>query len=161
MYPDFDQPFRLDCYASKHTIGSVSSQREWNHERVVTYASKSLNASKRNWIMYDRERWAILGAIRCFHPYLAGRKFTVVTDHKPLVGSANNDPGMDPTRRRARWAIELSTYDFDLLHRDGSKNTNADALIRVPVTTVNTVQFNSSTTPTLYNSKGGLSRRRK
>lgn len=139
VYPDFNQPFRLDCDASKHAIGAVLSQGEGNHEHVVAYASKSLNASQRNWITYDREWWAILWAIRHFRPYLAGRKFTVVTDHKPLVGSANIDPGTDPTGRRARWAIEMSTYDFDLVNRDGSKHTNADALSRVPVATVNTV----------------------
>ena len=30
-------------------------------------------------------------------------------------------------------------YDFYLIHQDGSKHTNADALNRVPVATVNTV----------------------
>ena len=41
---------------------------------------------------------------------------------------------------RARWAIELSTYDFVIVHRDGSKHMNADALSRVPAETVNNVQ---------------------
>ncbi|PFX34578.1 Transposon Tf2-8 polyprotein [Stylophora pistillata] len=68
------------------------------------------------------------------------RHFPVVTDHKPLVGSRNIDPGSDPTGRRARWAIELSTYDFVIVHRDGSEYKNADALSRVPAETVNNVR---------------------
>lgn len=82
---------------------------EWNHEHVVAYASKSLSAFQRQLIACDREWWAILWTIRHFRPYLGGRKFTIVTDHKPLVGSPNIDPGSYPTGRRARWAIELST----------------------------------------------------
>ena len=49
----------------------------------------------------------------------------MVTDQKPLVGSRNIDPGSDPTGRRARWAIGLSTYDFVSVHCDGSKHMNA------------------------------------
>ena len=62
-----------------------------------------------------------------------------MTDHKPLVGSTNIDPASDPTGCRARWAIELSIYDFDIVHRDGSKHTNADALSRSPAETVNNI----------------------
>ena len=72
--------------------------------------------------------------------YLAGRHFTVVTDHKPLVGSRNIDPESDPTGRRAGWAIELSTSTYLIVHRDGSKHTNADALSRAPAGTVKNVQ---------------------
>ena len=77
VYPDFDQPFRLDCDASNHAIGAVLSQGEWNHEHVVAYVSKSLNVSQRNWITYDRKWWAILRVVRHFRPYLAGRKISL------------------------------------------------------------------------------------
>ena len=90
---------------------------------------------------YDRERWAIVWSVRHFRPYLAGRHFTVVTDHKPFVGSTNIDPASDPTGRRARWAIELSTYDFDIVHRDGSKHTNEDASSRSPDETMNNIHI--------------------
>lgn len=64
----------------------------------------------------------------------------MVTDHKLLVGSRNIDAGSDPTGRRARWAIELSTYDFVIMHRDGSEHINADTLSCVPAETVNSVR---------------------
>ena len=121
VYPQFDKHFRLDYDASKFAIGAVLSQGEWDKECVVAYASKSLSSSQRNWVTYDREWWAIVWSVRHFRPYLAGRHFTIVTDHKPLVGSTNIDPASDPTGRRARWAIELSTYDFDIVHCGGSK----------------------------------------
>lgn len=106
------------------------SQGDWNKERVIACASKSFSVSQRNWVTYDREWWAIIWSIRHFRGYLAGRRFTVVTNHKPLIGSRNIDPGSDPAGRRARWANELSS----------SKHTNADALSRLPVETVHNVQ---------------------
>lgn len=36
----------------------------------------------------------------------------------------------EPTGRLARWAILLQQYDFDIVHRSGSSNGNADALSR-------------------------------
>ena len=107
VYPQFDDSFRLDCDASSYGIGAVLSQGDWNEKRVIAYASKSLSASQRNWVTYDREWWAIVWSIRHFRPYLAGRHFTVVTDHKSLVGSKNIDPGSDPTGRRANLSIGL------------------------------------------------------
>ena len=35
----------------------------------------------------------------------------------------------------------MPTYDFDIVHRDGSRHTNADALSRSPAETVNNIQI--------------------
>ena len=63
----------------------------------------------------------------------------MVTDHKHLVGSRNIDPGSDPIGRTVRWVIELSTYDFAIERRDGSKHIEprTDALSCVPAERVN------------------------
>ena len=63
VYPQFDDSFRLDCDASNYAIGAVFSQGDWNEESVIAYASKSLRASQRNWVTYDREWWAIIWSI--------------------------------------------------------------------------------------------------
>ena len=36
-----------------------------------------------------------------------------------------------PTGRRARWVMELQQYDFEVIHRSGKENKNADALSRL------------------------------
>ena len=65
-----------------------------------------------------------------FRPYLYGRKFTLVTDHKPLVWFQNNK---DPCSRLSRWRLKLAEYDFDVVYKAGKMNVNADALSRNPI----------------------------
>ncbi|GBB98573.1 hypothetical protein RclHR1_32680001 [Rhizophagus clarus] len=36
-----------------------------------------------------------------------------------------------PKRRRARWVIELQQYDFEIIHRSGKENKNANVLLRL------------------------------
>ncbi|GBG75223.1 hypothetical protein CBR_g19859 [Chara braunii] len=54
-------------------------------ESVVEYASKSVLACKRNYAAPTGECYAALWGISHFRAYLYGRKFTLVTDHEPLL----------------------------------------------------------------------------
>ncbi|CAB0033550.1 unnamed protein product [Trichogramma brassicae] len=65
-----------------------------------------------------------------FRPYLYGRKFTIVTDHKPLVWLHNLK---NPTSRLARWKEKLRDYDYEIIPKPGRVNANTDALSRNPV----------------------------
>ena len=123
--------FKLETDASNTAVGAVLTETVDGVEKVVSYASKVLSKTERRWPAYDKELWAIVWAIRHFRQYLAASQFEVVTDHKPLrnIPSSINVDG-DATGRRGRWAIELSTYDFDVRYRKGSDNANADALSR-------------------------------
>ena len=56
-----------------------------------------------------------------------GRKFTLVTDHKPHVWFQNSK---DPSSRVSRWRLKLTEYDFDVVHKARKMNVNADALSR-------------------------------
>ena len=59
-----------------------------------------------------------------------GRKFTVVTDYKPLVWFQNSK---DPCSRVSRWRLKLAEYDFDVIYKAGNMNVNAEALSRNPI----------------------------
>ena len=39
----------------------------------------------------------------------------------------------DPTNRITRWVMHLQQYDFEIDHRPGTANGNADGLSRAPV----------------------------
>ena len=41
-----------------------------------------------------------------------------------------------PQPRIARWILKLQEYEFDVVHRPGSKNQNADALFRLPLNAI-------------------------
>ena len=73
-----------------------------------------------------------------FHQYLAGRTFTVMTDHKPLVGLFGGRTPQVTSPRILRWLMTLSAYSFEVCYRPGSQHGNADALSRLPVESVRT-----------------------
>ena len=51
-----------------------------------------------------------------------------------MVNIQSIKPDHDPTGRRKRWQIELSTYAFVVQYRQGTCNGNADGLSRLPLT---------------------------
>ncbi|CAB5185100.1 unnamed protein product [Rhizophagus irregularis] len=128
-YPDFEKEFILITDASGEGLGAVLSQKnKENKEFVIAYASRSLIGAEKNYPITELECLAIFWGIKHFHKFLAGRKFTVITDHSALKGLMN---AKIPTGRRARWVMELQQYDFEVIHRSGKENKNADALSRL------------------------------
>jgi len=75
------------------------------------------------------EMLAAVWAIKTFHTYLHGEKFTLVTDHQPLTYLMTKN---DLVAMLARWAITLQQYTFDVVHRPGVNHQNADCLSRLP-----------------------------
>ena len=73
-----------------------------------------------------REMLALVWAVKCFRPYLWGRRFIIRTDHNSLRWLQNfKDP-------QGQWLEILAEYDFTIQHRPGLKHSNADALSRLP-----------------------------
>ncbi len=131
-FPNLSITFLLYMDASLHSVGSVLSQHVDGKEHVIAYASHVLTTSERKWSTFDRELFAIVWSVRHFRHYLACYPFTIVTDHKPLIGLKKLPLDHDPTGRRARWAVELDLYDWCVRHREGAKHLNADAMSRRP-----------------------------
>ena len=72
-------------------FGAVLTQL-WpdGQERVIAYASRSLQDFEKNYTAYLLELAAAAWAIDHFHVYLAGRKFELYTDHRPLEDTFNS-----------------------------------------------------------------------
>jgi len=64
-------------------VRSILSQGKINKDRPIAYASRTLNDNEIKYDTYEKE--AIIYCVKHFRPYLYGRKFTLVTDHKPLL----------------------------------------------------------------------------
>ena len=49
------------------------------------YASKKVSLEEAKYPIIEKEYLAVVWVIRGFKLYLAGRRFTLQTDHKPLI----------------------------------------------------------------------------
>ena len=67
--------------------------------------------------------------IKHFHTYLGAHRFLLRTDHSSLQWLLNFK---DVENMLARWLSVLMTYDFEIVHRRGTKHGNADALSQKP-----------------------------
>ena len=111
----------------------------------------SLSASERNYAQLEKEALALIFGIKKFHQYLFGRKFTLITDHKPLMtilGPKKTLPQLAVARLQW-WALLLSAYDYQLEFRSSQNYSNADGLSRLPLKTEKPVTYSSE--PTIFN----------
>lgn len=130
IYPDFSKEFNLTTDASNFSISGILSQGPIGNDRPVAYASRTLNPAEQNYSVIERELLSIVNFTKYFRPYLFGRKFNIVTDHKPLVWLFNMK---DPNSRLVRWRLKLEEFDYKIIHKKGKENTNADCLSRIEV----------------------------
>jgi hypothetical protein len=120
--------------ASGYAIGAILSQGKLGSDKPIAYASRTLNGAEVNYATVEKELLAIVWACKHFRPYLLGRKFHIVTDHKGLKWIFNVK---DPSSRLMRWKLLLEEYNYEVEYRAGAKNCNVDSLSRYPVHCLN------------------------
>jgi len=130
-FPDSHREYFLETDASIQGISYILGQRDDEGRKyVVSYGGRGLRPCERRWPVTQLECLALLTGIKEYHVYLAGRPFSVYTDHlslkylQSLKVSANN--------RLARWALALQPYTFEINYKEGKKLTAADGLSRRP-----------------------------
>jgi hypothetical protein len=126
--PDWqsDSPFEITCDASYMGISGMLVQ----DKHPVAFESRKLNASERNYAPPELEMLAVVHCIKVWRCYIEGKDVHVYTDHKPNTTFTTN-PHL--SRRQARWADELMSYNIQWHYKPGPQNTVADALSRHPV----------------------------
>ncbi|KAJ1523118.1 hypothetical protein ONE63_001011 [Megalurothrips usitatus] len=128
-----DLPLILGVDSSAYGFGAVlGHEMQDGSERPIAYASCTLTPAQRNYSQLDKEFAAILFGVNEFHAYLAGREFTIYTDHQPLVGMVQNSASPVASPRVLRGLLRLGAYHFRLVYRPGKDHANADCLSRLP-----------------------------
>ena len=129
-------PLGLACDASKVGIGAVLYHLYDNGtERPIVYASKALTKAEQNYSQIEREALSLVYGVKKFLQFLFGYKFTLLTDHKPLLtifGPKNGIPEMAASRLQ-RWAIILSAYTYEIQYKATKEHGNAETLSRFPL----------------------------
>ena len=128
-YPryDLDEPFQLTTDFSSKAIGGVLSQVQNGKERMIAAVARKCTKHEENYASVKGELSALVYCCRKFEHILRYRPFVVNTDSQALKHLRNLKT---PTGIWFRWCEELSSYDFEVRHRPGKENVNADALSR-------------------------------
>ena len=110
-------------------MGAVLYQKQDGRDRVISYASRRLSPSERNYPVHKLEflalKWAVTDK---FHDYLYGNQFTAYTNNNPLTYVLTTAK-LDAMGHR--WVAALSQYNFDIVYRTGTSNRDADALSHI------------------------------
>ena len=119
--------------ASAFGLGAVLSHIHVNSdgsEHTIAFVSRTLSVTEQNYAQIENEALSSIFGIQKFHTNLYERKFTSITDHKPLLTILGPKTGI-PTNSAAwmqRWALTLSAYHYDIVFKNTGEHENADSL---------------------------------
>uniref|UniRef100_A0A673ZPX2 ribonuclease H n=1 Tax=Salmo trutta TaxID=8032 RepID=A0A673ZPX2_SALTR len=134
-------PIQLACDASPYGVGTVVSHiMPSGEERPIAFASRTLSKAESNYAQLEREALAIVFGVKKFNQFLFGRRFTLLTDHRPLTsifGPHTSIPSLAASRMQ-RWALLLSAHQYDIKYRRSEQHCNADGLSRLPLPVAHT-----------------------
>lgn len=138
-YPDFTKPFIITTDASSIASGAYIAQEINGEEKPIAFASKAFTKGEANKSTIEKELTAIHWAVKHFRPYVYGYRFTIRTDHKPLIYifSLKN-----PSSKLTRMRLDLEEYSFDIEYIKGSLNVVSDALSRISIETLLDIKSN-------------------
>ena len=131
----FDSTKVTEVYTDASPVGvaAVLTQKEpdGDERKVIAFASRAMSSPEQNYSQLEREAFAIVWACEHFHLYLYGGRFTVFTDHQPLVKIFTN-PASKPSAQLERWSLRLQPYNITVCYQPGTENP-ADYMSRHPL----------------------------
>ena len=115
--------------ASCYGLGATLIQKQPDGAmKLVAYISRSLTPTEQRYAQIEKEALAFTWACERFSDYLIGLKFSIETDHKPLVPEL-------PVRVQ-RFRMRMMRFQFSIYHVPGKSLIVADTLSRAPLSGV-------------------------
>ena len=105
-----------------------------NEQRVIKCGSSSLTSAQQNYSTIELECLAIIRGVEKCDFYLKGMSdFTIVTDHRPLLGIFSKPLHELNNQRLLRFRERIAAYNFSLQWNAGKNHSIADVLSRYPI----------------------------
>ena len=127
VLPDLSKFFFVQTDASGIGIGGVLLQRHGEHLQPCLFASRKLLPQETRYSVIERECLALIWTLSKFARYLLGKRFLLMTDHRPLTHIGKEK---SINSRVCRWSLLLQEFDFQVDFIKGSENIIADYLSR-------------------------------
>ena len=95
-------------------------------ERIVACISRTTTKAEASYSSWRAEALVIYFAVKKWRCYLEFSKFVIVSDHFSLQKLLNdrND------HQLIRWGMEISHFDFPVVHKPGVKHKDVDGINR-------------------------------
>ena len=118
--------------ASDIAVGVAFQQERDGMWQPIAFFSRKLDKTQKHYSAFDRELFAAYSAIFHFRHFVDGRKFSLLSDHKPFVHAfySRSDPIIP---QRSRQMSYISEFINDVRHIQGEQNLVADVLSQIEI----------------------------
>jgi len=133
-YPKKEFVQVLTTDASYLGISGILSQvnpQDPAQEEVLSYQSRALRTSERNYSQVHLEALAVVFFVQKFAHYLSGRKFILRVDNQAISFLLNPAKSGKFSAKLSRWSACLSGFEFETVSLVKSKDNPADPLSRI------------------------------
>ena len=134
-HPVKDADLSLSTDASNSAAGGVLHQRVGDSWQPLGFFSRKFTPAQRRYSTFGRELLAMYLAVRHFMPFLEGRDFEILTDHKPLIFALGANSTANHSLREQRHMDLILQHTSRISHVPGSLNPVADAVSRISAVT--------------------------
>ena len=132
----FDPNLKTSLLTDASRLGIGYALLQHNKEgktHLIQCGSRSLTIAEKNYAVVELEMLALTYGMKQCHYYLIGTDFTVLTDHRALVGLFNKHLPDIENPRLLRLRMKTAEFSFNVHWTEGKTHYLADALSRHPI----------------------------
>ena len=118
--------------ASSFRLGAVLLQKFGEWWKPIVYACHSMTETEGRYAQVEKEALAVTWACENFSTYILGKKTVIETNNRPLVSLLGGKYCDKLPPRILRFYLQMSRFDFSIIHVPRKLLYTADTLSRAP-----------------------------